>query len=372
MYHYHDAKAISAEQREKLYNEIWTEPVSKVAPRYGISDTLLRRRCVECWDIPVPENGYWAKKRAGKPVRQPELHEWPSEEARKYVYGYSVSYKDFSTIPTAALYSNEPLFLFSEKTKMRLNSLASRTDLCEIPKRLSWPYTEKYRTWIDESKDAVWTKRAVDFLVSLDQQIIDLEGYTDAEVTMGGTLLKGYIFVCDQHFSFRISQTANQKQMKMEIQWDYWNWNFDAEKPNEFIFSDSPNRLLESQLGNLIYCIFVAAGKHLQKQEIKERENQRKEKEAAFQRKIAPMVAEENEKVSQALADAENYEKACSIRNYAEAYYNKNGAKFNECPELKSYYDWLHARADWIDPLIENDYEALLARLRSCPYNGVN
>ena len=33
---------------------------------------------------------------------------------------------------------------------------------------------------------------------------------------------------------------------------------------------------------------------------------------------------------------------------------------FSEKPELQSYYDWLLKRADWVDPLIENDYDALL------------
>ena len=34
-------RIFSAEEREKLYNEIWEEPVSIVSKRYGISDTAL-------------------------------------------------------------------------------------------------------------------------------------------------------------------------------------------------------------------------------------------------------------------------------------------------------------------------------------------
>lgn len=39
----HD-KFFTAEEREKLYNEIWEEPVSIVSKRYDVSDTALRKR----------------------------------------------------------------------------------------------------------------------------------------------------------------------------------------------------------------------------------------------------------------------------------------------------------------------------------------
>jgi len=53
--------------RQTLYEEIWVEPMTTVAVRYGISDNGLRKRC-KSWNIPWPPNGYWAKVKAGKPV----------------------------------------------------------------------------------------------------------------------------------------------------------------------------------------------------------------------------------------------------------------------------------------------------------------
>lgn len=55
--------------RNVLYDEVWAEPMTHVAPRYNLSDTGLRKAC-KSLDIPLPPFGYWAKKRAGKPLEK--------------------------------------------------------------------------------------------------------------------------------------------------------------------------------------------------------------------------------------------------------------------------------------------------------------
>lgn len=54
--------------REKLYEEVWAEPMLKVAARYGVSDVALAKTCRK-FRVPVPGRGYWAKKAAGKNVK---------------------------------------------------------------------------------------------------------------------------------------------------------------------------------------------------------------------------------------------------------------------------------------------------------------
>jgi len=50
--------------RQRLYEEVWTEPTRKVAQRYGVSDVAIAKACT-LLDIPKPPRGYWAKKAAG-------------------------------------------------------------------------------------------------------------------------------------------------------------------------------------------------------------------------------------------------------------------------------------------------------------------
>lgn len=56
--------------RLELYQLVWSEPLRKLAKRFGISDVAIAKRCRRA-NIPLPGIGYWAKKGAGKQVFQP-------------------------------------------------------------------------------------------------------------------------------------------------------------------------------------------------------------------------------------------------------------------------------------------------------------
>lgn len=58
--------------RGELYQLVWSEPVSKLAPRYGVSDVGFAKACRGA-NIPLPPRGYWAKVRAGAKVRRTPL-----------------------------------------------------------------------------------------------------------------------------------------------------------------------------------------------------------------------------------------------------------------------------------------------------------
>ena len=53
--------------RAQLLAEVWTEPLTVVARRYGLSDVGLAKLCTRL-NIPRPAQGYWAKRAAGKSV----------------------------------------------------------------------------------------------------------------------------------------------------------------------------------------------------------------------------------------------------------------------------------------------------------------
>lgn len=55
--------------REELYNLVWSEPMSRLAKKLGISDVGLAKACRRA-NIPAPGLGYWAKLEHGKKVRR--------------------------------------------------------------------------------------------------------------------------------------------------------------------------------------------------------------------------------------------------------------------------------------------------------------
>jgi hypothetical protein len=46
--------------RETLYELVWSQPMLKVATRYGVSSSYMARVCT-LLNVPRPERGYWAK-----------------------------------------------------------------------------------------------------------------------------------------------------------------------------------------------------------------------------------------------------------------------------------------------------------------------
>lgn len=63
-----DAQVIS---RRELYEQVWQEPMTKLAKKYGLSDVGLAK-LLKKHDIPRPPRGYWAKLQFGhKPRRTP-------------------------------------------------------------------------------------------------------------------------------------------------------------------------------------------------------------------------------------------------------------------------------------------------------------
>jgi len=47
--------------RKALYDEVWAEPMAKLAKKYSMSDVGLAKICRKN-DIPRPGRGYWARK----------------------------------------------------------------------------------------------------------------------------------------------------------------------------------------------------------------------------------------------------------------------------------------------------------------------
>ena len=60
--------------REKLYDEVWAEPMTTVAERYEVSSSFLARVC-ERLNVPRPPRGYWAQLKVSRTKKRPSLPE---------------------------------------------------------------------------------------------------------------------------------------------------------------------------------------------------------------------------------------------------------------------------------------------------------
>ncbi|MGV8041494.1 MAG: hypothetical protein AB2L07_16010 [Thermoanaerobaculaceae bacterium] len=93
--------------REQLYEEVWAEPIVKVAERYGVSDVAVAKWCRRL-AVPRPGRGYWARKAAGQRMSQPPLPVARSGQPR-YVARPKPSGKKHeppSRVPDVGLFKN--------------------------------------------------------------------------------------------------------------------------------------------------------------------------------------------------------------------------------------------------------------------------
>jgi hypothetical protein len=58
--------------RERLYEQVWAEPMTAVAKQYEVSSNYLARICQRV-GVPVPSRGYWEKARVGRGPSRPSL-----------------------------------------------------------------------------------------------------------------------------------------------------------------------------------------------------------------------------------------------------------------------------------------------------------
>ena len=80
----HDRTPVS---RERLYEEIWSEPMTKVALKYKVSGSFLARICTRL-NVPRPQRGYWAIIAAGRKMgRLPLPDARPGDELEWARYG---------------------------------------------------------------------------------------------------------------------------------------------------------------------------------------------------------------------------------------------------------------------------------------------
>ena len=112
---------MEAWNREQLYSEIWEEPVSRVAAKYGISDVMLGKVCRQL-SIPVPGRGYWARKAAGQKLSKPPL---PVLKRAPILYRFKVPEQNVAKDQTPVPEPTDAEFLRVKEMESRTIDLAS-------------------------------------------------------------------------------------------------------------------------------------------------------------------------------------------------------------------------------------------------------
>ena len=84
--------------REQLYDEVWAEPMTRVAARYGVSSSYLARVCSDL-NVPRPARGHWAQLAVGKAPKAPPLQ--PAKPGDQQAWSRHGSARSVSPSPLA-------------------------------------------------------------------------------------------------------------------------------------------------------------------------------------------------------------------------------------------------------------------------------
>src|SRR5690348_14000984 len=68
----------------ELYELVWSEPMSTLAPKYGLYDVGMAKICRRL-RVPRPWRGYWARKDAGQTVKPTPLPTLPASSPAEFL-----------------------------------------------------------------------------------------------------------------------------------------------------------------------------------------------------------------------------------------------------------------------------------------------
>lgn len=368
--------------RQALFDAVWSEPMSKLAPRFGVSDVALAKACQRA-GIPRPDQGFWAKRKKGSREVIPRLPPRPLGIPDEIVLGRGRGgYVEDRLTDAEILGPVPPPPTFGEDldtVRSRARAMVGRAP-ARVPgtyklvsrlqeedqKRREEQLKSRYPVWDKPRFDSAIERRRLRVLNALAMTL----GRCGCAVEMrdrDGRELG--VRVGHQHVGVlldRVAATGGRKPAKEEeperlrcqIQ---FRTREDETFPS---WEDSETHGLEAQLADIATEILVTGERELRalvqhvydwrikrKRDLEERirqaelEEERKEREriAALQRA----------RVDRLLSEAESLRHARDIRTYVadvRAEIEKGAAPVEE-DLIESWATWALAQADLIDPV---------------------
>lgn len=389
---------MTAEEREALYNEVWTDPVITVAKRYNMSDNGLRKHCKKL-GIPLPPLGYWARIAAGQKVPKPALPK-VTGEIKNYIRQYVIKYKsNINELADDELRSKEELSLLTEETKIFIKDMCSKIQvpaqlrnshqLITDHKQESFYRKNPEKREQDRSKTSYSVRingryttinamlpinvspsninRAYRILNTMINVLVDMESYTGVTYEFESNKDIGSFEIMHVTFRFELIEEMRKKrkndnehltQLVLYLVPKTW---FGRRTGNKMEYKDQDDLPIESQLGKVIYDMFIVANQFRCIDILDEREYQRREQEKKRQRQLEEIRNGELAEVKLLELAVSDWDKAEKIRRFTDAMELKI-AEMNDAGRRETLLKWLRwarDKADWLDPLTAKEDELL-------------
>ncbi len=372
-------------QRDKLYEEVWAEPMIKVAGRYGVSDVALKKTCKKL-DVPVPGRGYWAKIKAGQKIKKTPLGKHKGND--KIVVMAPTPDKSEMKIMKTDLLSFMP--------EEQRDAILSYCKTLIIPTTLEKPHsmiraTLQYKRSRKDStrppinqvlnfKNSEGTQERVFLFVDTLFKALERFGYVIENRTPKRERYYKYqprvgdivTFIKKDEDAVPIQIKERMRQIphvptEQEIKDNrrypdlYPLKDTELAYSGELIFSidcyfigrknwnDSEKFKIENKIAEIIIHIMQAIQETKELRIQKEIEDRKSEEEQKRLEQLREKQYEEFLSIRQLLNDSENYQAAQKIYQYIEAIKSEFDI---EDEQVGNYIKWVKDKADWINPII--------------------
>ena len=373
--------------RQEVYDLAWSEPMKKLAPRFGVSDVALAKACRRA-DIPVPERGYWARLQAGKMVVRRPLPPRGLGMSDGVSIG-EIPYETHEQLVSRML--NEPVPpppTFCEditRVTERVQKMVRKVAASHVS-RASHPLIARLLDEDDRRREArekssyslLSTAPLFDTPVAqrrlrvLNSIFLGLQRYgarpwiRDREGRQTG------VEVGQQNVAFTIEPIAEHRRparpgakidskrrrerLRLSI------GSPDASSPQKS-WEDSAQARLEGHLTDIVVGLLVTGEANYRasrqaahewwlrrRAELEEEERRRREEEERRERERLAML--EKERVNRLLGEAENWRRAADLRAFVETVRLESQASASMTAEaFERWSAWVLALADRLDPI---------------------
>ena len=367
--------------REALYEEVWSDPVTVVARRYGLSDVGLVKICKKL-RIPVPGRGYWAKVKAGRPTRKVPL---PALAAGTPAPSGPTPLSEHEAALRARVQDTLLKTRQSQPTIGVPSELVDphplvRAAAARLRQRDGWDHPAGVRSAPKEVLDIRVMRNSLDRAMRLMDTLLkalEPSGFTatvDAEkgVTLlvgGGTTLS--ISIVEQVTRTTHTPTRKESQAR-DRYYDSFRAGARGDCPDipqydwhptgrltltvgawpSRKWNDTERSLIDARLHGIVAAIIGLAATKRAKED--EEERRRRAYEEALARYEAQMRARNDEhgKLRALFRDASRLQRANRLRDFISAVEDRANHDGEPTPEKQQWIEWAKAKADWIDPLV--------------------
>ena len=362
-------------ERQVLYEQVWAQPMTKVAKEYGISNVALAKICKKL-NVPCPWRGYWRRKETGKAVK-PLPMPLNSDPTKQTVTIHRTIRPEFPTHT-------------SEETTQRITAEQTPEQKIEVPDRLGKPHrllSEHLTEWRSPKVDkygAIWSgnirqlnirvspkslSRALRIMNALfaaletrGHQVVIRDGF---HKTLGVCINGQTVEVGLEEKFQRIERPANKN--RRPDPWEYHQYEYVPTgtlilKITEWwadglqkTWSDGKTAKLEACLNDFIVGLLKIA-EAVKAQRLKQEQEEQIRREAERRRQEEELKRQQELSGRQKLEqEATNWAKAQQLRAYLAAVKDRLHAKHGEIQsgsQADQWLTWAHQHADRLDPLI--------------------